>query len=342
MKEREQYLDTLRVLACILVVLTHSVPPLSSESGSPSHAFVSFICSPSSELFLVISGALLLPVRRSTGEFLKKRFTRVFPPLLFWSVIIVIYRYLSHSVSIDEAWRSFISIPIKPVLGVYWFFYVISGLYVFAPVISKWLLNASKKEVNLFISLWGVTLVLSSLDILFNIRLINITGNYYFILNSFGGFLGFMILGSYLRNNTTERTIKKNIIIPFVILGSLLLFAVIGYKLRIVKADFFLENLSLSTLLMVYAFFMLFRNIKFNNKIIIKIISEIALCSYGIYLIHIFIARHIVWNLLGYTGLSANCHVAVTIVFSLILSLVISYGVVRIIKLFPYSKYIVG
>lgn len=342
MKEREQYLDTLRVLACILVVLTHSVPPLSSVSSSPPHAFVSFICSPSSELFLVISGALLLPVRRSTGEFLKKRFTRVFPPLLFWSGVIVLYRYFSHSVSIDEAWRSFISIPVKPVLGVYWFFYVISGLYIFAPVISKWLLNASKKEMNLFIFLWGVTLALTSLDILFNIRLINMAGSYYFILNSFGGFLGFMILGSYLRNYTAERTVKRNIIVPSLILGSLLLFAIIGYKLRIVKADFFMENLSLPTLLMVYAIFMLFRNIKFNNKIITKVISEIAFCSYGIYLIHIFIARHIVWNILRYTGLSSACHVVITIAFSLILSFVISYAVVRLIKLFPYSKYIVG
>ncbi len=266
---------------------------------------------------------------------------RVFPPLLFWSAIIVIYRYFSQSASIDETWRSLATIPIKPVLGAYWFFYVISGLYVFAPVISKWLLNTSKKEIRFFMFLWATTLSLASINILFNINLIDINGNYYFILNSFGGFLGFMILGSYLRNYTAERNFKSNIIIPFVILFTLLLLAVVGYKMRILTADFFMENLSLPTALMVYAIFMLFKSLKFNNKTIIKIISEVALCSYGIYLVHIFIARTLVWSLLENLGIM-NYHAAITIFFSLILSLAISYGVVRLIKCLPYSKYIVG
>lgn len=266
---------------------------------------------------------------------------RVFPPLLFWSCIIVLYKYFSHSVPADETWKSLISIPIKPVMGVYWFFYVISGLYIFAPVISKWLLNTTKKEIRFFLYLWGITLILASVSIFLDNRFVPINGNYYFILNSFGGFLGFMILGSFLRNHTAWRTVKQNIVIPIIILSSLLLFAIVGYKMRIVTADFFMENLSLPTALMVYAIFMLLKNIEFNNKIIIKIISEIALCSYGIYLIHIFVARNFVWGFLEYIGLTGY-HAAVTALTSLMLSLVISYGIVRLIKFLPYSKYIVG
>ena len=324
MKKREPYLDILRTLACILIVLTHSAPPLHTSGISSIHAFISFICSPSSELFLAISGALLLPVYRPTKEFLKKRFMRVFPPLLFWSCVIILYQYLSGSVPADETWHSFLSMPVKPVIGVYWFFYVISGLYIFAPVISKWMLNSSINEIRFFILLWGITLALSSASILFNIKLIPINGNYYFILNSFGGFLGYMLLGSYLRNHTAERTIRRNVIIPLIIIFTLFLFAVIGYKMRIITVDFFIENLSLPTALMVYAVFMLFKNVEFNNKVIIKIVSEIAICSYGIYLIHIFIARGLVWTLLDYAGL-ADSSAIITVSFSLILSLAISY-----------------
>lgn len=341
MKKREQYLDILRSLACVLIVLTHSVPPLYTSETSAIHASISFICSPGSELFLAISGALLLPVYRPTQEFLKKRFMRVFPPLLFWSCLIVVYNYFSDSVSFDQTWKSLASIPIKPVLGVYWFFYVISGLYIFAPIISKWLLNTTRKEICFFLFLWGLTLVMASVSILFDNKFIPLNGNYYFILNNFGGFLGFMILGSFLRNHTASRTLKQNVIIPLVILLCIFLFAVVGYKMRIVTADFFIENLSLVTALMVYAVFMLFKDIEFNNKIVIKILSEIALCSYGIYLIHIIIARGIVWNLLGYTGLT-EYPVIFTTTFSVTLSLIISYVVVRLIKLLPYSKYIVG
>lgn len=340
MKEREQYLDTLRTLACILVVLTHSVPPVESERSS-IHAFVSFICSPGSDLFFIISGALLLPIYRPTGEFLKKRFVRIFPPLLFWSSIVVIYRYFSQTASFEETWQSLISMPFKPVLGIYWFFYVISGLYLFAPIISKWLLNTSKKEIRFFLFLWSIMLLLTSISILFNIRLIHVNSNYYFILNNFGGFLGFMILGCYLQNYITKRTVNNNIIIPIVILFSLLLFAIIGYKMQIITSNLFIENLSLLTALMAYAIFMLFKGLKIKNVLIVKVVYEISICSYGIYLIHIFIARDIVWNLLKYTGL-INAHAIITISLSLILSLAISYGVIRLIKLLPYSKYIIG
>lgn len=341
MKKREQYLDTLRFLACIFIVLTHSVPPLYTSESSSIHAFISFICSPSSELFLAISGALLLPVYKPTKEFLKKRFMRVFPPLLFWSCIIVLYRYFSHSVPIEETWKSLLSLPIKPVIGVYWFFYVISGLYILAPIISKWLINTTKNEIRFFLFLWSITLALASLSILFDNKFILINGNYYFILNYFGGFLGFMILGSFLRNHTSKRSVKQNVIIPLIIMFSLFLFAVVGYKMRIVTADFFMENLSLATALMVYAIFMLFKDVELKNKVIIRIISEIAFCSYGIYLIHIIIARGIVWDLLRYTNLT-DYSVIVTTFFSLTLSLIISYGVVRLLKFLPYSKYIIG
>lgn len=341
MKKREQYLDTLRCLACLLVVLTHSVPPLQSSGQSSIHAFASFISSPSSELFLAISGALLLPVRRPTGEFLRKRFTRVFPPLIFWSIVVVVYRYLTHEISANEAWTTFLYIPIKPVIGVYWFFYVISGLYVFAPFISKWLLQATKKEMHLYLSLWAVTLSLASASILLKTELIDINGNYYFILNSFGGFLGFMLLGHYLRNYTGERTRKKNILVPLLILSALLMVAVIGYKTRTVGVDFFIENLSLVTALMVYSLFMLFKGLHVKNKAGAKLISEMALCSYGIYLIHIFIARTIVWGFLEEIGwMTINPTVLVAV--CLILSLVLSYLVVRLVKFIPYSKYVIG
>lgn len=150
-----------------------------------------------------------------------------------------------------------------------------------------------------------------------------------------------MVLGSYLRNHTSIRSVKKNIIIPLGILFSILLFAAVGYKLRIVTVDFFIENLSIVTALMVYAFFMLIKDLRIENKTMAKVISEIALCSYGIYLIHIFIARGFVWNIIEYIGI-ADYNPIIKIFFSLVLSLTISYFVVRLIKFLPFSKYIVG
>lgn len=186
-----------------------------------------------------------------------------------------------------------------------------------------------------------VTLALGTVNILLGADLININGSYHFILNSFGGFLGFMLLGSYLRNHTARRTIKRNVIVPLGIIFGLLLAAVIGYKLRIVTADLFLENLSLPTGLLVYSVFMLIKDVRVDNKFIRRIISEIAVCSYGIYLIHIFVARGLVWKIMEYAGLG-TAHAALQALISLLLSLSVSYTAIRLIKLLPFSKYIVG
>lgn len=341
MKKREQYIDILRALACILVVLTHCVPPSSEAGPSSIHAFISFICAPSSELFLAISGALLLPVMMPTGPFLRKRFTRVFPPLLIWSVIIISYRLLTGAATTGESLRSMLMIPIRPVLGPYWFFYVISGLYIFAPVISKWLSGAAKKEIGFFLILWSITLALGSVSILTGSDLVRIEGNYYFILSSFGGFLGYMVLGSYLRNHTPVRSVKRNFAVPAAIILSLLALAVTGYKLRMVSADFFLENLSLPTALMVYSIFMLVKDLSIRNRAVTRLVSELASCSFGIYLTHIFIARGPVWHFIRNSVL-AESHLLVQIVFSLFATLAISYLIVRLIKLLPFGKYIVG
>ncbi len=69
MNKRIDYLDTLRVIACFLVVLTHSAIPASDPSNGIYYAFISLLCSPNNGLFFSISGALLRPTTLAIGEF---------------------------------------------------------------------------------------------------------------------------------------------------------------------------------------------------------------------------------------------------------------------------------
>lgn len=77
--KRIEWLDTLRVFACFLVVLTHSAMS-GDESDGVYLAMVSFIGSPSSELFFTVSGAILLPVKTDFRSFYRKRFGKLYPP----------------------------------------------------------------------------------------------------------------------------------------------------------------------------------------------------------------------------------------------------------------------
>ena len=85
------YIDCLRVFACFLVVTIHCNYIPTMECNKIYTQLLNVIGSPSSELFLAISGCLLIPVKISQGEFYRKRFSKLIVPLLFWSIIVDLY-----------------------------------------------------------------------------------------------------------------------------------------------------------------------------------------------------------------------------------------------------------
>ena len=84
--------DVLRILAAFFVILLHVAQPpsLVLPVGSKMYMAAAVCCifgAASTPLFLLISGALLLPVRgESAGTFLKKRLTSVVLPLVLYSL----------------------------------------------------------------------------------------------------------------------------------------------------------------------------------------------------------------------------------------------------------------
>lgn len=148
-KERLEYLDQLRFLAAILVVLVHGMEgaagklaesqAASSDSSFPALWYfltglsgVGLCCN---LLFVMISGALLLPFRQeSPGNFYRKRFGKVVIPLVLYY-----FFYLRRSglfsmnpESVLSAVKTVISGPMELVPH-FWLVYVLVGLYVAVP-----------------------------------------------------------------------------------------------------------------------------------------------------------------------------------------------------------------
>lgn len=187
----------MRLFACFLVVMTHSVMHNKAENGTWL-GLMSFACSPSSEMFLMLSGAILLPVKKDMETFYKRRFMKLLPPMFAWSVFGIILRCIQGSTTASEAWMKFIQMPFKPVEGVYWFLYVMIGLYLFAPIISHWLNQASKKQIEFVLGLWLLNMLMPWMDLVVP-GFYNQDGSYYWPLCYFGGFLGYWLLGYYLK-----------------------------------------------------------------------------------------------------------------------------------------------
>jgi surface polysaccharide O-acyltransferase-like enzyme len=92
------YLDQLRALAIIAVVLIHVSLFYFVSSRIDIHSFNWFVsnvfysmCRFCVPIFLMLSGILLLNKDYNFIEFIKKRYKRVILPFLFWSIVYIIF-----------------------------------------------------------------------------------------------------------------------------------------------------------------------------------------------------------------------------------------------------------
>lgn len=67
----------------------------------------------------------------------------------------------------------------------------------------------------------------------------------------------------------------------------------------------------------------------------LKFISHFPNCSFGIYLMHIFIMRSFLWNILNISVLGG-------LAVSFFGTLILSYGITTLISYLPFSNYIIG
>ena len=137
---RDVALDVIRLIACLMIVLMHSPMPGLGTSGSVLCG-ISYLTAPGIGLFFMVSGALLLKVNvgrpYETRNFLRRRFTKILIPLVFWSLV----GWGLEQYGIDNT-----------ELGVLWFMYCLAGIYLLTPILSRWLSAANKKEIEFYFS----------------------------------------------------------------------------------------------------------------------------------------------------------------------------------------------
>lgn len=326
-KERDYRLDWLRVIAISMIVLMHSPKPDVIVNGSVLSA-ISYLTAPGLVLFFMISGSLLLGSTLNTRDFFKRRFSKILWPTLFWTLFYLVTFVFINSVSIKDVLKTVLSIPFSAQgHGVLWFMYTLAGLYLLVPILSRWLNSSSKREVEFYLFLWGITLLYPYLSIVLDINESN-TG----ILYYFTGYVGYFVLGYYL--NQYYKSSKVSHVIAAWLLA--IVIPVIIYTSGI-ECDFYsmLWYLSLPVALMAFGWFVLIK--RFPNKAS-SFIGHASALSFGVYLVHIFIMRRIVWHI-GFIG---DLPGLIQIPCIMLITLLASYLVVWLISRLPFSKYIIG
>ena len=150
LQSRNHGLDLLRVLACYMVLQVHAGEfyyiadgGLVAAGSEPFWAcWLNSLCRTAVPLFVMLSGFFLLPVRERTRDFFARRFVRVVVPFLVWCVLYAIYQFLTGRTDAAGALLGVCRIPVNfgVEIGHLWFVYMLLGLYLFAPVVSPWLI----------------------------------------------------------------------------------------------------------------------------------------------------------------------------------------------------------
>ena len=269
-----------------MVVLMHSPRPSENANGL-FLSIISYGASPCIGLFFMLSGALLLPVKECTSIFLRKRLTKVLFPTLLWTLFYIgCNQYKGDS---SPLWKELLSIPFSPQwTGVLWFMYVLIGLYLVAPIISKWLAQVSQKELRNYLLLWIVTMCYPLLNLFLEIKQ-DETGMLYY----FSGYIGYFVLGYYI--NGYVESVRMSLLIPLTIIA---IIVPVICKLKAWEVDFYslFWYLSIFVVILCVMWFKLL--LKLNgllerSSLYRNIIRSVSNLSFGIYLVHIFIIHSI-------------------------------------------------
>ncbi|GGJ87442.1 acyltransferase [Parabacteroides faecis] len=320
------WLDVMRFVAMFTVVCCHCADPFNFYTGEiPDNigeikfwgaAYGAFL-RPCVPLFVMITGALLLPVKGEASVFYKKRIPRVLWPFLIWSVLYNLFPWftgvlgLNPEVILDffpysgeEATQQSLSVSLKNIAEIplnfslldvhMWYIYLLIGLYLYLPIFSAWVEKASDKAKLWFLAAWGITTLLPYYYEYVSPYLWGTCSwNSYGMLYYFAGFNGYLMLGHYLRK--LEWSIGKILAIgiPMFVIG----YAVTFFGFRHVTSlpefsdellELFFTYNSLNVVMMTAPIFMLVKKVNIKSLTIQKALANLTLCGFGVYMVHFF------------------------------------------------------
>ncbi len=351
---RNAGLDILRVLACYMVVQIHTgeffyITPEGGVLNGPGSFWVAiynslFRCAVL--LFVMISGYFLFPVKDNLPTFFRKRFSRVLIPFVIWCVIYAFYQYLRGNAGIAATFTNILHIPVNygTQVGHLWYVYMLLGIYLFAPIVSPWLQTAPKSQIQFYLTIWAVSLCLPYIHQIYP----EVWGECFWnktpMLYYFSGMLGFAVLGYYLKRFHAQKS-KADYPVGAILL--ILGYAVTAYVFasRLNTAQSIPElELSwgydaINVAMLALGYFLIFKNLKYRNPEgwCARLSEDIALKSYGIYLVHIIILNTTYGLLLSWITGREYLFPAISVI-----TFVCSYLVIKLLAYIPGSKYVIG
>ena len=325
--KREIWLDWLRVLACFLVMLTHSTEPfylggegslILTHSDAVWVSILDVLSRAAVVLFIIASSYLQFPLHYSTKEFFRKRASRILPPFLVWTLV--------YALVWGEPVQNFKHLlwNFNYAAGHLWFVYMLIGLYLMMPLLSPWAEKVGKRELQVYLGIWLFTTLIplirewlgGAAPVIYGPSGIpnpakyplwgEASWNTYGVFYYLSGMIGYLLLGLYFRKFVGPLSWKRTIALALPIFSCGFAIGVFGF-LRRVGADahgvFPVEgpvglaalwetpwlNDSIGVTFMAIGGILLLRKIQADGTFYRQVVLPVSQASYGMYLSHLLV-----------------------------------------------------
>ena len=342
--QREIWIDWMRVVACFLVIMTHSCEPfylggegslILTKADALWVSILNVIPRACVALFVVASSYLQFPLHYPTGEFFRRRAARLLVPFLLWTVV--------YALVWGEPVQNFkdVLLNFNYAAGHLWFVYMLVGVYLIMPLLSPWAEKVGKKELLAYLGIWLFTTIIPFIrqwaggpaPVMYGPSGIpnpakyplwgEASWNTYGVFYYLSGFVGYLLLGLYFRKFVGRLSWGKTLAwaVPLFLAG----FAIcnVGFLTRVwadSKGVFPIEgpvglaalwegpwlNDTLGVALMAIAWILLFRKIERGGKFYEHVLLPVSKASYGIYLCHLLLLSVISGWIRSALGLGAD------------------------------------
>lgn len=331
---RQSSYDVIRFVAILVVFSIHCMAVLDAQRDTSISIFVSNLFHAFQgigvPLFVLLSGALLLGKQESPKVYLKRRMVRVLIPFLTWSIILFGIYYIVEPTYYGNDLRNtpphtvvmkFLNILLfKGIHGVYWYVYMILGLYLIVPVLQNFLRYANENQILYACLLVSAIVVMNMLlpDLLVTKRMIS--GNLIF--------LGYFLMGYYIKQYLLQKTWSSSVLMASSLF--LLILSFINQYLLIMDQGIIIYFMSIS----IFGTFMKF---EIKNRSAIRYITFVSRTSYGMYLSHVLLISMFVR-----LGLDEQMPIALVPIVMVFLILLIESVMMYVIEKCKLSKYLGG
>ncbi len=280
----------MNIIACFCVVALHCSGAVFAFNETPTWWLAMTIQSVAHfavPVFFMITGITLLEYRKkyNTAVFYKKRILKTGIPFLFWSVFYIFFHACLNRSPLPSVWGGIKMILANQVLGIFWFFYEIFGVYLIMPILSLLARKENLKEIRLFCVLFFLYRAVLPLV---NRYIAPVTGS--LTPSLVGGCIGYLFLGYLIQQETYSRKQRMGIYAAGAAGCLLMLFGTFALSRGTGNLDkIFMDYYSIACMPYSFAVMLFARNFPWQKVYAVipqSAVRKLSSVSLGVYVLH--------------------------------------------------------